>query len=317
MISVALATYNSSKYIIEQLQSLITQTKEINELIICDDCSSDNTIELIENYFKQVNYTNYKIFINSHNLSYVKTFSKAISETNGDIIFLCDHDDVWHADKIEKIEIEFLKNNNISVLGSSFTRINSEGLKIDNKNPLFTANNGLYKYYVRKNKMVKVLFNKEFTYNFTPGCCIAFKKEIKQEIIKGLNIAPHDYYISCLAASFKGLYFINTEMIDYRLHNNNAIGIPNKDNLEFRIKITEKDIKIKQDIFENLSLLNINEKHKKFMLKHIKVVEKRKEYLENKKIFKMFTLFLKTLFMYRYWYTILKDIKLLIRKENI
>lgn len=98
MISVCLATYNGQQYILEQLQTILPQLSEDDEIIISDDNSTDNTVNLI----KSINDNRIKIFINkSGKRIYTKNFENAINHSLGDFIFLCDQDDVWMPNKVE------------------------------------------------------------------------------------------------------------------------------------------------------------------------------------------------------------------------
>ena len=100
-ISIAMTTYNGSRFLEQQLKSLLRQTKKADEIIIVDDGSSDDTVAIIKKYLN-VSNTRIKLYINEVNLGVFKNFEKAISLCKGDIIFCCDQDDVWQFDKIEK-----------------------------------------------------------------------------------------------------------------------------------------------------------------------------------------------------------------------
>ena len=89
-ISVAMCTYNGDKYIEEQLNSIQKQTKKIDEIIICDDGSKDNTVEICERLLSKSNIE-YKININKENLGFARNFYQAIRLCSGDIIFFCDN----------------------------------------------------------------------------------------------------------------------------------------------------------------------------------------------------------------------------------
>lgn len=283
--SIVMTTFNSEKFILKQLDSLVHQTKYIDEFIICDDCSSDNTISLLEQ-FKTTNINcKIKIVHNSENIGFVQNFKNAISYASGDLIFLCDHDDVWEKEKVENMVKVFEGNKDILCLGSSFSMIDANDDKIKNKRNIFFCNNNLIKFKIKKGKVEKINFKNEFLHNFTPGCCIAFRKELKEEIIKHLNVAPHDYFISSLASSKDALYFYNEELIKYRLHQNNCIGIPNNSSYESRKKQVSKDLIEKEDIFNNL--VDISAKKKKLAVKTINIFKKRKKYFDNKKKFKL------------------------------
>ena len=99
MVSIAMATYNGEKYLRKQLDSLINQTYTNLEIIICDDCSSDSTAEILREYAKKDSRIN--LFFNEKNLGFKKNFEKAISLCSGEFIALSDQDDIWEAHKIE------------------------------------------------------------------------------------------------------------------------------------------------------------------------------------------------------------------------
>jgi glycosyltransferase involved in cell wall biosynthesis len=99
-ISVALTSCNGANYLKEQLESVYAQSLLPDEVIVCDDCSTDNSIEILTEYKEKHNL---RYFINDKKLGFVKNFEKAISLCSGDFIALSDQDDVWLPKKIEII----------------------------------------------------------------------------------------------------------------------------------------------------------------------------------------------------------------------
>ena len=99
-VSVVMATYNGEKYIREQLDSIISQTYPIHELIIQDDCSTDHTVEICRSYAAR--YPFIHIYQNEHNLGFNKNFETATMRATGDFVALSDQDDIWFKDKIAK-----------------------------------------------------------------------------------------------------------------------------------------------------------------------------------------------------------------------
>lgn len=97
MISVCLASYNGQNYINIQIDSILNQLSTYDELIIVDDCSSDNTVDIIKN----INDNRIKLYINKNNIGHVKSFEKALELSNGEIIFLSDQDDFWLNGRID------------------------------------------------------------------------------------------------------------------------------------------------------------------------------------------------------------------------
>jgi glycosyltransferase involved in cell wall biosynthesis len=114
-ISIALATYNGEEFLQDQLSSFMNQGRSPDEVVICDDVSSDNTITIINQFIEYAPFR-VRLFQNDSNLGFTKNFEKALSCCNGDIIFLSDQDDVWNKNKISTIEREFINNPEIMLI---------------------------------------------------------------------------------------------------------------------------------------------------------------------------------------------------------
>ena len=151
MISVAMTTYNGERYIKEQLESIINQTRKVDEIIIFDDCSKDKTVQIIREAIKE---TEIKIFltVNEKNVGYIENFRRAIEKSTGDYIFLCDQDDVWMNDKVEKM-LDIMEKYDIRVLFTQYDMIDSKGKKINAKEYRF---NGEKKYGSKEIKKISL-----------------------------------------------------------------------------------------------------------------------------------------------------------------
>ena len=91
-----MTTYNGQKFIREQIESILCQSMHVDEIVICDDCSTDNTVEILKEY-------PVRLFVNKTNLGFKRNFKQAMEFCKGDYIFLCDQDDIWENDKVEKL----------------------------------------------------------------------------------------------------------------------------------------------------------------------------------------------------------------------
>src|ERR1700674_5995011 len=98
-----MAVYNGERFIQEQLESYVRQTRVPDELVISDNCSTDNTVGLVHKFAAHAKFP-VRLFINDCNLGVTKNFERAISECTGDIIFLSDCDDVWYPEKVSTME---------------------------------------------------------------------------------------------------------------------------------------------------------------------------------------------------------------------
>lgn len=101
-VSIAMATYNGESFLQEQLDSFLRQTRLPDELVVCDDCSVDSTMEILEAFRGKAPF-DVRIYRNKGNLGYKKNFEQAMAKADGDIVFLSDQDDVWLDHKIERV----------------------------------------------------------------------------------------------------------------------------------------------------------------------------------------------------------------------
>lgn len=226
-VSVAMATYNGEKYIEEQLLSIIFQTESVDEIIISDDGSSDQTLLIIERFIKEYPSSNIKLFTDNERHGFNGNFEHAVSLCSGDIIFLCDQDDVWEKNKVESITKVFFEYNNCSMVIHDCMFIDGEGNKLEGefcplleKNHMVPLTNEIYKmpieYYLERS-VSGCLAN---------GMAIAFKRNIltKTTVAWPKILSDHDHWIIFLALCNGDCFFYNSPLGKYRLHGNNTAG---------------------------------------------------------------------------------------------
>ena len=96
MISVCIASYNGARYIREQIESIVAQLDDNDEIIVCDDHSTDDTVAIV----KSLPYQQIRLVENEKNLGYTGNFEHCIALARGEYIFLCDQDDIWKPNKV-------------------------------------------------------------------------------------------------------------------------------------------------------------------------------------------------------------------------
>lgn len=101
-ISVAMCTYNGARYLHEQLESIATQTLSPDELVVCDDGSSDETVRIIESFAGEVKFP-VRLIGNEEKLGPARNFEKAITLARGELIALSDQDDCWYPQKLSRL----------------------------------------------------------------------------------------------------------------------------------------------------------------------------------------------------------------------
>lgn len=207
-ISVCMATYNGEKYIDEQLKSILSQIDRDDEVIIVDDCSTDNTVNIILG-FKDERIQLYK---NGKNKKHVYTFSKAIEKAKNDLIFLSDQDDIWEPGRVDKFKSYFMISD-VLLISSNFSLFNQYTYK-NMDHPL--KKNGSTKYL--KN-IIGILMGKRAYY----GCAMAFRKELREFILPiPQYVESHDIWIALTANLLKSNMHIEEITLSRRIHDNNV-----------------------------------------------------------------------------------------------
>ena len=216
-ISVAMCTYNGEKYIKEQLDSILRQTLPIDELVIGDDNSNDDTIKLIEEITNNIDI-DVNILINKQNLGFKKNFYNTISRCQGDIIFFCDQDDVWEEQKVEKM-IEVFNCNPHALLVFSNAYVTDQNLH--------TISNLFDSLFYQSSYMrdSKTQYKHLLADNFVTGATTAIKKELLNKSNPIPMDVAHDYWFAIVAALNGGLVSLEIPLIKYRQHMSNTIGI--------------------------------------------------------------------------------------------
>ncbi|ADY12221.1 glycosyltransferase [Sphaerochaeta globosa] len=216
-ISVALTTFNGSQYIYEQLFSLLNQTRQPDEVVICDDCSIDNTVEKVNLFIQEHSlFDRWTCYINVKNLGYVENFLGCAQKCTGDIIFFSDQDDVWVHDKVEIIEKVYLEHNPSAVV-STYSMINSEGGK-------YITLYSLYKNFPSLIKLRKVSLPTYLRLLGSSGKALSFRSEMLEEIMQKVHAynLTYDTPIGAIALFHDGFYLLHKPLVKFRVHASNT-----------------------------------------------------------------------------------------------
>ena len=204
-ISVCMASYNGSKFIKNQITSILSQLAKSDQLVIVDDCSFDNTVNIIES----IKDPRIKLFKNIKNIGVVGTFNRALKIAKGDIILLSDQDDDWLENKVSFVRNFFLSNK-IDLL--------VHDAKIKQGGSIVT--NSLFEQIGSSSGLFRNIYSNTYT-----GCCMSFRRSILKKILpiphkKGIF---HDAWIGILAKFYRfRVIFIATPLIVYNRHESNV-----------------------------------------------------------------------------------------------
>jgi glycosyltransferase involved in cell wall biosynthesis len=236
-ISIALATFNGGLHLRGQLDSLAAQSRYPDELIACDDCSSDHTVEILRDFASTAPFT-VRIYRNAEQLGVIKNFEKAVSLCEGDVIALCDQDDVWNADKLELMETVFAAND-VGLVFSDAELVDAN-LKTESRSLWQAVGfDSKKKRLARQGRILEVLLRG----NIVTGATMAFRSTFRDLVlpIPSLGDLLHDGWITLIIAAVAEVAFIDKPLIKYRQHEAQVMGAPARATIKDRITFRKTD----------------------------------------------------------------------------
>jgi glycosyltransferase involved in cell wall biosynthesis len=218
-ISVAMCTYNGSKYLAEQLNSIREQTKLPYELIICDDASADATSQIVEAFALDAPFP-VRFLRNQATLGSTKNFEKAISLCTGQAIALCDQDDIWLPNKLERLANVLDSEPEVGGVGSDAFLVNESSEAFPES--LWERRNFTPRRQTAfdRNSAVELL-----QYNAATGATFAFRAEFVAQITPIPAEWVHDAWVALLVATQSRVRLLPEKLISYRIHPAQQIGV--------------------------------------------------------------------------------------------
>ncbi|MGZ3755149.1 MAG: glycosyltransferase family 2 protein [Mucilaginibacter sp.] len=220
LVSIALCTYNGADYLSQQLDTLVNQMYSPIEIVVVDDCSNDNTFAILTTYAAK--YPQFKLYRNEQNLGFVKNFERAVKLCTGELIALCDQDDIWHVEKIA-LQVEAIKDNVFVYHDSEF--IHEDGTSMNRKM------SDLMNFY-RGDDPLAFLF-----FNCVSGHAILMKRKLIDEALPLKEGYFHDWWLAYVATNIGTIDFIPQCLVSYRQHDKsdtNILGLSREaDNYKF------------------------------------------------------------------------------------
>lgn len=242
-----MATYNGEKYIEQQLDSILHQSRCPDEVILCDDGSTDQTVDIILRFIQENQLPNtWHLYQNKENRGYPGNFYHAMNLCSGDIVFLADQDDVWHEEKIAHMCKQFEANPQLLALCCKLALIDAEG---ENIHSIMSPTHGDGGRALRRISIDDVFYKCEW-----PGMVLAYRRQWQQGLPCNVLGIPHDFLICARAAEENGFCQMDEILAYHRRHDNNAGGE------EHRVsRLLQRDRKLRE-IQDYLQILQAFEK---------------------------------------------------------
>jgi glycosyltransferase involved in cell wall biosynthesis len=240
LISIALCTYNGEKFLREQLDSLVHQDYPNLEIIITDDCSSDQTPNILQEFSSR--YPFITVYYNEENLGYIKNFEKALRLCNGEFIALSDQDDIWSLNKIS-LMVDQIGENMLIYHDSEF--IDDSGKSMNKKMSdiinMYSGNN----------------FRPFLLFNCVSGHACLFKQELLNSCLPFPKGVFHDRWLAFTATNLGSIAYLDLPLVKYRQHESSDTNILKIDRVERTTNIEGRE-RIKKTILELETLLTFN-----------------------------------------------------------
>lgn len=216
-VSVALCTHQGERWIEEQLRSILAQTRPVDEIVIGDDASTDGTLAIVEAIAAT---TDVPIRIRRHDapLGVAANFADAIAATTGDVVALSDQDDVWHADRIERLLPAL---DGVDLVHTDARLVDASGAPLGAGLADSLEMTPWEREAIEGGRALDALLRR----NLVTGATVLLRRDAA---IAALPVPAgwiHDEWLAMCAALGGGTRYVPEQTIDYRQHGSNQIGV--------------------------------------------------------------------------------------------
>lgn len=276
IISTIITVYNLEKYIEEALASVFSQTRLPDEIIVVDDCSTDNSAKILQKYADKIIYIKMP-----ENSGVLMAFIRGIEEAKGDILTFLDGDDIWHPTKIEEVEKVFREDDDRILVTHDYECIDGKSIKREyTENPTHFNTTEIAKKARDLNEMDKLLRNSMLSYKGVwLGSAFSLRrkyldladfKKLMTEL-PGANLSHQDQPIAAytvLKNKDKKIFFINKILFQYRVFGLNSSGVSNSLQSAYKTLARSKATIIRTSylVSQHPELIEENRRQKMFLL---------------------------------------------------
>lgn len=209
-VSVCMASYNGGLYIKEQVTSILAQLGENDELVVTDDCSSDDTVDVVESFCDP----RIRVYINEVRLGYVQNFARAITLSRGEYIALSDQDDIWPSGRLKKLLLHAEKGEELLVIGD-FLEVGNSLERIDSRN----NKNKVFVHNCRLRIFVAIMLGRSKYF----GCCFLLRRNLLQKFLPiPRTVESHDMWIALMSVIYGTVLIVPETVLLRRIHGSNV-----------------------------------------------------------------------------------------------
>lgn len=205
LVSIALCTYNGSRFLAQQLDSLLAQTYPSLEIVVVDDASVDDTVAILEMYAQRD--SRIRLSVNAVNLGFAKNFERALSLCHGAYIAPCDQDDIWLPGKVGTL-LESLGGRSLAYCDSALVdeQGSATGHRLSDIVPMQSGNDPA-----------------PFAFgNCVSGHAMLFRRSLLERVFPVPVEFFYDWWVAAVAASAEGIVYVGQSLVLYRQHGTNV-----------------------------------------------------------------------------------------------
>ena len=228
--AVVLCSWNGERYLPQQLASLRAQTQRIDQFVLSDDGSTDDSWNLLQAFAEEQRANGVDIVLhrNPQPSGYIKHFEQALGRADADVLFTCDQDDVWNPKKISTMMAAFAADPALLVLHSDARLVDGAGMP--------TGRNLFDVLEVTPKELAAMhrgdAFDVLLRRNIVTGATMALRREVLALATPFAAHWAHDEWMAMIASMHGRVDTIETPLIDYRQHGGNQIGATGKSPLQ-------------------------------------------------------------------------------------
>ncbi len=219
-LSIALTTYNGARYLEPQLASFVAQTRRPDELVVCDERSTDATGKILADFQAAAPFP-VRVITNEQRLGIIANFEKAVGLCTGEIVFLSDQDDSWHPDKLARHEAIYASQPDVGLVFSDAEIVGSDlqplGVRMNQR--LGVTPDRLAQ--LSGDRALHLLIRRPFLL----GCTLSFRADLRRYLAPFPDNQLHDNWIPFALASVTKFQGIADPLIDYRSHEGQSVGV--------------------------------------------------------------------------------------------
>ncbi|WP_104130343.1 glycosyltransferase family 2 protein [Cryobacterium sp. N21] len=223
--SVALCTYNGAAYLEEQLLSILGQSLPVGEIVVSDDGSTDETLSILERVAAGWPDLNFVVLRNATALGVTANFEQALAACSGDLIALCDQDDVWWPERLERMMAEFTRRPALQMLHADARLVDAAGAPLGFTLLQTLGVSDTDRASVHAGHAIDAYLRR----NIVTGATMMVRRELVERSRPFPPAWVHDEWIAMVAAATGEVDLIEEPLTDYRQHGRNQIGVTTLD----------------------------------------------------------------------------------------